>query len=466
MSATTRAGGLEEVICQPASAQDLQGLLRDDLAKLRQRLDQSRGETPTERTLRKILLRTFEELVDNPARTDLDSYFFRYRDVMGNWRLIWCWGYERLDHEPAPSVVCTDRIATCCLSAVPARVPAAPVARGCSRPGRSARPIGGLPPWPCLLLLLLLGGVGWWLMRPAALVATPAQFTGPVGTRIDCQIMEKGLFKKKDVTHDTIGITWDPRVARFNQATGSIRLTGVGQTKIEFQYDGRKAEVVVVATASANPDKLVIMPGTVDLAVGTTARLEGFRRIQRRHAGRSDRGHRVGPAERRQGLCPWQPGRGPGPGQFHDRRPLPRRSARTARMSRPRPRSTWPRAISSRSMSASIRRPSASACSGKVHIDAVTSDGKHYNLLESSQLKTEVSPGYVATLQRETLQGQRVGNGKLAASFGSGLTAAAAISPLPCRVPSRPRSTRRTSTWRWARSPTSPIFRPIAAPSI
>ena len=96
-----------------------------------------------------------------------------------------------------------------------------------------------------MLLLLLLGGFGWWLMRPAALVATPAQFTGPVGTRIDCQVMEKGLFKKKDVTHEAIGITCDPRVARFNQATGSIRLTGVGQTKIEFQYGDRKAEVVV-----------------------------------------------------------------------------------------------------------------------------------------------------------------------------------------------------------------------------
>ncbi len=125
-----------------------------------------------------------------------------------------------------------------------------------------------------LLLLLLLGGIGWWLTRPAGLVATPAQFTGPVGTRIDCQIVEKGRFRSKDVTHDAIGITRDPRVARFNQATGSIRLTGVGQTKIEFQYDGRKVEVAVAATTSANPDKLVIAPGTVDVAVGTTARLK------------------------------------------------------------------------------------------------------------------------------------------------------------------------------------------------
>ncbi len=38
-----QGGRLEDVICQPASAQDLQGLLRDDLGKLRQRLEQLAG---------------------------------------------------------------------------------------------------------------------------------------------------------------------------------------------------------------------------------------------------------------------------------------------------------------------------------------------------------------------------------------------------------------------------------------
>src|SRR5271157_3724427 len=78
-----KGGRLEEVICQPASAQDLQGLLRDDLAKLRERLDKSKAETPSERTLRKVLVRSFTELVDNPAAIDVDSCFFRYRDVLG-----------------------------------------------------------------------------------------------------------------------------------------------------------------------------------------------------------------------------------------------------------------------------------------------------------------------------------------------------------------------------------------------
>ncbi len=271
-----KGGRLEEVICQPASAQDLQGLLRDDLGKLRQRLDQSRAETPTERTLRKILMRTFQDLVDNPARTDLDSYFFRYRDVLGNWRLIWCWGYERLDQEPAPSVVCTDPNCNLLFVRRPGKSPRCPSCAGMLQVRPKSKTNWKVAALALLLLLLLLGGTGWWLMRPAALVASPAQFTGPVGTRIDCQIREVGLFTKRDVTHEAVGITYDPRVATFSQATGSIRLRGVGDTLIEFQYGDRKTVVKVTATPSANPDKLVIMPSTVDLAVGSTARLKVF----------------------------------------------------------------------------------------------------------------------------------------------------------------------------------------------
>ena len=270
-----------------------------------------------------------------------------------------------------------------------------------------------------MLLLLLLGGAGWWLMRPAALVASPAKFAGPVGTRIDCQVMEKGLFKKKNVTHDAVGITFDPRVARFNQATGSILLTGAGQTKIEFQYGNRKTVVDVIATPSANPDKLVIMPGTVDLAVGTTARLKVF--------GEYKDGTRVDLTE----AAAWVP---QNDGKVFANGSLveglaPGSSTIGARY-RGAPDSPYVDAAATvnvakgdfQSIDVGIDPSTVGVgLHGKVHVDAVTSEGKHYNLLESSQLKTEVSPGYLATLRRDTLQGQRVGTGKLAVTFGNAL---------------------------------------------
>ena len=104
--------------------------------------------------------------------------------------------------------------------------------------------------------------------------------------------------------------------------------------------------------------------------------------------------------------------------------------------STPRPTSAWPRSTSSRWRSASSRRRWPSGRGSRLRIDAVGEDGKHYSVLESSQLKTEVGPSYLASVHGASLRGDRVGRGKLSASFGDGLKA------------------ERTSPW--PRSPASP----------
>ena len=246
---------------------------------MRQRLDQSRGETPTERTLRKILVRTFEELVGNPARTDLDSYFFRYRDVLGNWRLIWCWGYARLDHEPAPSVVCTDPDCNLLFVRRPGKSPRCPNCERQLEPRRK-RKIDWKTAALAGLLLLLLVGAGWWLWWRPALVVAPAELAGSVGTQIECHVVANGLFGKKDVTREAVGTVLDPRVARFDRATGSIRLRGVGDTEIDFQYGKHKAVAHVTVAPSADPDRLLSLEltptGPIDLPLGQMARLQAF----------------------------------------------------------------------------------------------------------------------------------------------------------------------------------------------
>jgi hypothetical protein len=272
-----QGGRLEEVYCQPASSQDLQGNLRDELAKLHQRLDQSRGETKTERTLRKVLLRSFQDVVDNPGRTDHDSYFFKYKDVLGNWRLVWCWGYERLDQEPATAVVCTDPECNLLFVRRPGKSPRCPACSGTIVPRKkkhTRRHVSLL-----LLLLLLLLGLGLWMIRPR-LIATPNHLEGTVGSKLDCAVVEKGWFRSKDVTRDAIGVTFDPQVAKFDRSNGSIRLTGQGETGIEFRYHGRTAEVSVNAAASPNPNELVSLElspaGPIELPLGQMMRLQAF----------------------------------------------------------------------------------------------------------------------------------------------------------------------------------------------
>lgn len=247
-----QGGRLEDVYCQPASCQDLNGALRDDLAKLRQRLEQSRGETNTERTLRKVLMRSFQDVVDNPARNDHDSYFFKYKDVLGNWRLVWCWGYERLDQESATAVVCTDPNCNLLFVRRPGKSPRCPACAGAIVPKKkkSKRKYAAL----LLLLLLLLAGLGWWLMQPPKLVAAPDELAGPVGSQREYRITAKGLFRNRDVTHDAgidVSVS-DSRVARVDPAGSLIHLTAAGTTEIEFHYRGGTARLRVSATPAAD----------------------------------------------------------------------------------------------------------------------------------------------------------------------------------------------------------------------
>jgi hypothetical protein len=273
-----QGGRLEDVYCQPASPQDLQGSLRDDLAKLRQRIEQARGETSTERTLRKILLKSFLEVVDKPGRNDQDSYFFKYKDVLGNWRLVWCWGYDRLDQEPAPAVVCTDPDCNLLFVRRPGKNPRCPACSGTIVPRKKKKSKRNLA--ALLLLMLLLLGLGWWLLSPTKLIATPATLTGTVGSKLDCRIVEKGWFRSKEVTHDAIGFASDPQVAKFDQAGGAVRLTGEGKAFIEFRYNGRATQVSVTATASPDADKMVSLEltpaGPIDLPLGQMMRLQAY----------------------------------------------------------------------------------------------------------------------------------------------------------------------------------------------
>ena len=66
--------GLRAAICRT--------ILQDDLAKLRDRLEQGRaGNAHRADVSQACSCGPLQELVDNPGRSDLDSYFFRYRDV-------------------------------------------------------------------------------------------------------------------------------------------------------------------------------------------------------------------------------------------------------------------------------------------------------------------------------------------------------------------------------------------------
>lgn len=101
-------GRLEDVLVQPASDEDLQGVLKDEVALLGERLSKARADSPSERLVLGKVRDDFTALIEAPGRLDRDCFFFRYRDQQHRWRLVWCVGYQRRESQSAPAVICTD----------------------------------------------------------------------------------------------------------------------------------------------------------------------------------------------------------------------------------------------------------------------------------------------------------------------------------------------------------------------
>ncbi len=425
-------GRLEEVICQPAAEHELHTMLKDDVALLRDRIEKAHPETPTERTFRKMLLRTFQELTENPNRSDLDSYFFRYRDLENRWRLVWCWGYQRMDQEPAPSVVCTDPECALLFVRRPGKSPKCPSCAGTLqyRPVRRSKARRGV--LLGLLLLLLAAALLCWKFSPVRLVATPNVISGPVGSQFPMQVSRKTLFSKTDVTGYAVGIVLDPAVVRFNQRSGTARLVGPGGTVLRFQLGDLKTEVTLVSTATGNPEKITIEPRSVELGIGTTTRLKLIGQ------------YKDGTTADLTAAAEWKPQPGDS-AVFVNGGFLEGVSQGTATVSahyRATPNAPYLDAaanvsvakIDFKSLDIGIEPlPIGVGRASPLRLDAVADDGKHYSVLDSSQLKAEVGPCYLASIQGAALQGDRVGRGKLTATFGDNLTAdkAFAVAAIP-----------------------------------
>lgn len=420
-------GRLEEVVCQPATRDDLHGTLKDDLETLKQRIERARPETSTERALHRAVRRSFEALVEDPNRTDVDDYFFRYRDVQGRWRLVWCWGYQRVDQEPAPAVICTDPDCNLLFVRRPGQSPKCP---GCEA-ALATRPVRRLA-WKrvaalCLLMLILGALVALWWLSPERLVATPATWQGPPGSRVQFQVMRSrwlGL-RQEDVSQQAVPIVLDPRVARIDPLAGAAVAFSPGTTLVRFHLGSLSADATLVVSPAAKLKGISIEPRDVELAVGTTARLKLI--------GQLEDGSKVDLTE----AAEWTPqndgivfaanGLLEGLGEGH---------ATVFARYRPSPDDRYLEATADvnvvraelQALELAIEPlPVGVGRASRLRIEAVAKDGTRYSVVESSRLETNVAPSDLARLEGGQLLGLRAGEGKLAARFDDRLTAGAAF---------------------------------------
>lgn len=406
-------GRMEDIACQPATRSDLEGLLADELRQLRERIDRVRPDTSTERTIHGLLRRTLQELIDDPTRSDLDSYFFRYRDVQDHWRLVWCWGFQRSDEEAAPAVMCQDEN---CKSLYVRRPGGSTKCPRCEAGLTPRQPRDWRKPALAgLLLLLLLGVGGYWAVTWRRLVVTPWTWTGPSGARVDFRVLEKGLFQQKDVTGYVAAVTSDSRIVRLDR-TGTGAVAAVpGEASVQFLWGRLSTTVKLKVEPAKAPKKIVVEPSAVELGVGTTARLRLIGELE--DGTRADLTDVALWTTQNDGIAFLWNGLIEGVAE-----------GATSVTARYRPNSESPyqdsaatvtvRKVQFQSLEASVApSPIGVGRRGSMRIDAVTAEGRKYSVLDSSLLTASVEPAQVALLSANAVYGRNEGQATLKATF-------------------------------------------------
>ncbi len=438
---TNDGGRLEEVVCQPASEEDLRGPLAGELQKIEERLRGVKAENSTERLLLRVLTENLDDLLHSEARSDRSNYFFKYTDVLGRPRIVWCWGFQRKDLEPAPAALCADDGCNLLFLRRPGQSPKCPACQA-ALPAKPRKKRSRKPVLLFFLLLLCALAAGMWHWNRSRLVVEPAQWNGPEGARFEFRVARPGLFGfgRKDVTSQTVALSADPRIAGIDPTGSSAVARSQGKTTIHFYFAGRQSTSSVTVTELGRPERVSLDPPLVELGVGTTARLRllghfpGNLTADLTEAAQwpaLDDGVAFASAGLVEGIAPGkstvtarlpcrQPADAPGEGTAD---PELKQAAD----------GTWYRielleATASVSVSAvelAALEPGVDpsdvplGASGRLHVDAVASDGRRFSLLESSRLVLAVEPPSVATPRGAILQAHQLGQARLKAQFGS-----------------------------------------------
>ena len=164
-----QGGRLEGVACRPVTPQRLRGPLKSEFEQLRHQIDGVRTTSRTEQMLQTRLSEPLRRLAADPMRDEPGCYLFEYRDPQRAWRLVYCWGFQRVERQSGTPTICGNH--EC--SALFVKPPEGD--RRCPECGY--RPLGERIPRKTVALLLVLlaaactGGWFWWRSLPSAVLA-------------------------------------------------------------------------------------------------------------------------------------------------------------------------------------------------------------------------------------------------------------------------------------------------------
>jgi len=433
------AGRPADVVCEPVSERDLRNNsdLRNDLDLLQQRLQQVE---PAD--LRKILIKHFEDLrKSSPAHQS--CHLFKWKTPASGWKLVWCWGFQRKDLEPAQPVICSN--GECRLLFVKrSDNPDCPKCSHASRKepsekgGRKGLLITAVAFVAVAVALTLLLWPGAFQIPPKEagpdqaeerhpplkpLSAHPEQWQGPLGGRIEFTVKRTTADgTEEDVTRQVVARSDNPKVAFFDRAGIAALARSPGTSVLTFHLGRETAQATVTVEPPRNPAKIVLEPKELMLGVGTTTRLQVI--------GEYEGGAKIDLTEAAQ----WLPA--DNRSVFVQRGVVEGRNLGIA-VVRALYRSAPDQPLLDAEASVSVKNERYASLQLALDRDSLipgqssgfdvtvkTGAGGTYSIADSSQLKLTVSPAHVARLEQGGVQAIRPGEAEIQAVF-RGLTAGA-----------------------------------------
>ena len=153
-----------------ATRSDLRGKLKHEFAELKDRLKNAEPQSPSAKTTHRTLCEGLLDPEPGKAFADLNCQFFKYRDVQGRWRLLWCPGLQpTIDDKPVTTAICGNpecrQLAL--LDGSPQQV-----CRRCEQPFHRKRTRPRYRRWVAALLTLALAVAGglFLYLRPTAVL--------------------------------------------------------------------------------------------------------------------------------------------------------------------------------------------------------------------------------------------------------------------------------------------------------
>lgn len=235
-----RLDGVE--VC-PIHPLDLKGPLKKELQELERRVNAVEPRTRAEQAVHRTIKDNLSHLVEYAGEAGNDSYFLKYRDEQGKWRLLWMWGIERTDPSKLdPTVLCVHK---------PCR---ALFLNDAGAGGKCPHCQTALPvppnPWKRLaiavVVLFVLAGAGaggWWFMQPRATLAGIVVWKGNeqpvsgVAVRIPSLDVstttdESGLFRLERLPEGETEIEISAAGFRTEKQTGTLTVGQETQLKV------------------------------------------------------------------------------------------------------------------------------------------------------------------------------------------------------------------------------------------